>query len=134
MADLFLIAHKVRGEPAFDIASQMQCPMCQGLGLRDCDEVMCDCGECDGLGYWWIIPTSGHRAFPWWNLALAITDLDEGMQLVMDHNPTKLTWTIFAMPPSLPDHYISRAAPKVSLIEALGLNQPTPSAPIRRRV
>lgn len=40
--ELFLIAHKVRGEPAFDVAIQMQMP--------------------DGV--WWIIPTSGHRAYP----------------------------------------------------------------------
>lgn len=40
--DLFLIAHKVRGELAFDIATMLE------VG----DEV------------WWIIPTSGHRAYP----------------------------------------------------------------------
>jgi hypothetical protein len=48
MSEQFLILHKVRGKPAFDIAEQME------MG----DEV------------WWIIPTSGHRAYPWsfWKL------------------------------------------------------------------
>lgn len=36
----YLIAHKVRGAAAFDIAIKM--------------------------GDWWIIPTSGHRAHPYW--------------------------------------------------------------------
>jgi hypothetical protein len=39
MTELFLIAHKVRGEPALDVAQQMQ------VG----DET------------WWIIPTSDGR-------------------------------------------------------------------------
>jgi hypothetical protein len=38
----YLILHKVRGEPAFDIAEQIQI------------------GDEEG----WIIPTSGHRAYP----------------------------------------------------------------------
>lgn len=41
-SDLYIILHKVRGEPAFDIAQPIQ------IG----DEVS------------WIIPTSGHRAHP----------------------------------------------------------------------
>ena len=46
--ELYLILHKVRGEPAFDIASRL------------------DIGSAGG----WIVPTSGHRAYPyrWWNL------------------------------------------------------------------
>ena len=42
---MYLIAHKVRGERAFDVA------------------------ELDGNG-WWIIPTSGHRAYPYWTYKL----------------------------------------------------------------
>jgi hypothetical protein len=38
----YLILHKVRGEPAFDIADKLQI------------------GDEEG----WIIPTSGHRAYP----------------------------------------------------------------------
>lgn len=43
----FLILHKVRGEPAFDIAIE-----CEDMGT-----------ETDP-GPWWIVPTSGHRAYP----------------------------------------------------------------------
>jgi hypothetical protein len=42
MTDLYLILHKVRGEPAFDIAQKIIV------------------GKEEG----WIIPTSGHRAYP----------------------------------------------------------------------
>lgn len=59
----YLICHRVRGETAFDIAIRMKCPLCAN-GIRDCDEAMCDCGECQGSGYWWIVSTSGHRAYP----------------------------------------------------------------------
>jgi hypothetical protein len=44
MSELYLILHKVRGEPAFDIAQRMD--------VDGDDEP------------WWIIPTSGHRAYP----------------------------------------------------------------------
>lgn len=45
----YLIAHKVRGERALDIAIKME---------------MAD-------GPWWIIPTSGHRAYPYWTYLLS---------------------------------------------------------------
>jgi hypothetical protein len=47
--DLYLILHKVRGEPTYDVASPLQ------IG-----------GEAG-----WIVATSGHRAYPWklWPLA-----------------------------------------------------------------
>jgi len=35
----------------------MECPECGGHND--------DCDACEGEGYWWIIPTSGHRAYPW---------------------------------------------------------------------
>ena len=76
----YLIAHKVRGEPAFDVAIQMECPQCQGT----------TCPECDAGGFWWIIPTSGHRAYPYAEFEFA--------SLSLPPMPT--------MPPSLPDHYI----------------------------
>src|SRR6267142_5413347 len=59
MTELFLIAHSVRGEAAFDVAVQMECPHCNA-------NENVHCFDCDSLGYWWIIPTSGHRAFPYW--------------------------------------------------------------------
>jgi len=52
---LYLIAHKVRGELAFDVAIKMF--------VKD-DE------------FWWIIPTSGHRAYPFWNEVIDIKDPD----------------------------------------------------------
>lgn len=53
MSELYLILHKVRGKPAFDIAE-----LCEEMGT-DIDP-----------GPWWIIPTSGHRAYPFrqWRL------------------------------------------------------------------
>lgn len=62
-----LILHKVRGEPAFDVATELQ------IG--------------DELG--WIIPTSGHRAYPYqtWRL----DELGFG-------NPS-------IVPDGVPDHY-----------------------------
>lgn len=54
MSDQYLILHKVRGEPSFDIAEMME------VG----DEA------------WWIIPTSGHRAYPYrhWHLSEVLVD------------------------------------------------------------
>jgi len=54
MNDLFLIAHKVRGERAFDIAIQMEV----------------------GPEVWWIIPTTGHRAYPYWWVAFNQIDFE----------------------------------------------------------
>jgi hypothetical protein len=85
-APLYLVAHKVRGEVAFDIALQCTCPECNAAG----------CLECDGLGYWWIVPTSGHRAYPYWYYQL------KGL----------VAYTNVGQPPDgLPDHYQTSAAP-----------------------
>ncbi len=118
MTDLFLIAHKVRGEPAFDIAERMPCPYCS-VKVRDCiaPEVVYTathvngCPECDGDGHWWIVSTSGHRAYPY-NWAL--------------HDFEILLPPCEGMPPSLPDHYPTRQAKPEkssgkSLLAALGL-------------
>ncbi len=71
MSEPFLIAHVVRGEPAFDIAERLRCPVCepimQGLGYGTASNT---CKECEGEGFWWIIPTSGHRARPYWHWQL----------------------------------------------------------------
>jgi len=68
MNDLYLILHKVRGEPAFDVAQKIV------IG-----------GE-EG----WIIPTSGHRAYPsqWFELGI-ILPMFQGYEI----------------DPNLPDHY-----------------------------
>lgn len=121
MDELYLVAHKVRGEPAFDVATRIQCSECEGNSNKGREPYICF--ACDDLGYWWIIPTSGHRAYVYWSIPLKIEDLEEGLRLIMDHNPKLLTWTIFPMPESLRDHYPTVASPrKLSLSLAdLGL-------------
>ena len=71
----YLILHKVRGEPAFDIAINIG-------------------GEEDEM---WIIPTSGHRAYPlrYWSLGK--------MTYVCCIDP-KTEWAI-GDTDTLPDHY-----------------------------
>ncbi len=113
--DLFLIAHKVRGEPAFDIAERMDCPYCiPTQNFRTVEE----CVECSGDGFWWIVSTSGHRAYPWRSFPLS--------QLEGDVDQGYFEGIMFEMPPSLPDHYPTRQAkPEKSsgkgLLAALGL-------------
>jgi hypothetical protein len=79
MIELYLILHKVRGEPAFDIAQRLMI------------------GEEEG----WIIPTSGHRAYPchWYELpALNAFTIGKALEEVGSAD-----WD------ALPDHYtISR--------------------------
>jgi hypothetical protein len=110
----YLIAHKVRGERAFDVAERITCPECSGTSSFDNGE---GCIECDNLGYWWIIPTSGHRAYPYWDFQLG---------------PTKWPDEEVGDPPdSLPDHYITSASPKPAgfslkgVLAGLGLLKPT---------
>lgn len=103
---LYLIAHKVRGKAAFDIAIQMT--------VEDCpDEVF------------WIIPTSGHRAYPWWHHEL---DMGFAIDDILAELP---------MPADLPDHYARDYVPRdddtpSSLLAKLGLSRP--AEPLRRRV
>ncbi len=100
-----LIAHLVRGQPAFDIAIIL-------------DEV----GTESDPGPWWIIPTSGHRAYPYWfyNLNQMVVEGDHPAESVvmLDEVPEP--------PPNWPDHYAPSAAPKgqgliSNLAERLGL-------------
>jgi hypothetical protein len=67
---VYLILHKVRGEPAFDIAEQIQI------------------GDEEG----WIIPTSGHRAYPY-----ETWPLEAWGQPFIGNVPT--------IPDDWPDHY-----------------------------
>jgi hypothetical protein len=127
-AELYLIAHKVRGEPAFDIAERMTCAVCGQ------DEIAEDnahperwgctpgpgCQECNGLGYWWIIPTSGWRAYPWWNARLI--DIDDTYELDFVNSILKSPGP---MPPDLRDHYQVTAEPKRTIdVSALLQNAP----------
>lgn len=74
MSEPYLILHKVRGEPAFDIAIKW------AVGGPEVEE-------------WWIIPTSGHRAYPYWYMSL-----QEATKLVQ--------LPLSAIPPTdWPDHY-----------------------------
>lgn len=104
MTEPYLIAHLVRGEPAFDIAIRMDGPD------EDGDE-------------WWIIPTSGHRAYPFWS-----QELTNGFSI----EDILAEWPV---PPDLPDHYphsaspIPRTAPD---LRSLGLARPQPK--IARRI
>lgn len=105
MTELFLIAHCVRGEAAFDIAEKMDCPHCTDFDGPQTKE----CFDCEELGYWWIIPTSGHRAFPFGWQPLDTLDLAPGFAK--------------PMPPGWPDHYKVNMVPKID-IKALFRSEP----------
>ena len=78
--ELYLILHKVRGEPAFDIATCI--------------------GE-DGDGEIWIVPTSGHRAYPYraWQLNALHTEDGYCPPFILDVVESIDGW------PTWPDHY-----------------------------
>lgn len=102
MSEPFLIAHLVRGEPAFDIAIRLD------QIDEDGDEV-------------WIIPTSGHRAHPYWSDPLQWY-VDE----MCDVPPPPEGW---------PDHYPHSASPtprSAPDLRSLGLAKPKPK--IERRI
>jgi len=80
---LYLVAHKVSGTPAFDVAIQMP------MNVDGEEEI------------WWIIPTSGHRAYPYWSCELSqVDDLD-----IMHH--------LSQCPDPWPDHYWQPTDPKL---------------------
>lgn len=137
MSDLYLIAHKVRGEPAFDIAQRMECPECRGGSIvhsvsnyTNGTDTVINCSECDSLGYWWIIPTSGHRAYPYWDLPIH-SNGDWGWYINCDHDT--IMFTVGPAPLDLPDHYPARTDPtSPSLLDRLNLRPTQP--PIVRRI
>lgn len=86
---LFLILHKVRGAPAFDIAHQLE------IG--------------DEIG--WIIPTSGHRAYP-----LTMWDIDEVGVCEPGHGLCHVLHDDYPGWNALPDHYTTLAAPQAGPI------------------
>lgn len=114
--NLYLIAHKVRGEPAFDIA------MC-------CE----DMGTATDPGPWWISATWGWRAYPFWTQKL---DIEAGGM-----GTCYFDWDIPPMPEDATDIFEqSNDARKMtgadlaegtSLLHQLGLIKP--STPINRR-
>lgn len=128
MPELFLIAHKVSGEAAFDVAIQMECPICHDANsCGDYEGPQCE--ECEGEGHWWIIPTSGHRAYPYhyWPWDELTCDSHENYGDDINYVP------IIApeMPSGLPDHYPTLAAAERPKLDLAALMK---SAPIRRRV
>lgn len=69
--NLYLIAHKVRGEVGFDIAAQRACPLCSEFDSSAMEYVNPQgCPECDYKGYWWSSPTWGYRPYPFWWIRL----------------------------------------------------------------
>ena len=90
MDALYLILHKVHGEPAFDVASRLSIGSEEG----------------------WIIPTSGHRAYPWrhWRLE-DLADISDITSSGAHDQP----WTHDGdLPADWPDHYQASPAPITS--------------------
>ena len=94
MSDLYLILHKVRGEPAFDIAQNIMI------------------GNEEG----WIIPTSGHRAYPYQRWSL------------------DKQWHM-GIPEDWPDHYDAKrdTTPAIDHLRSLLRLKPKPVNTYRRR-
>lgn len=92
MTEPYLILHKVRGEPAFDIAVKLTAnPGELGHSFperADPEEI-------------WIIPTSGHRAYPY--ASAPLTDL----HFVYEGGIINTIKDMLAVPPpeDCPDHY-----------------------------
>jgi hypothetical protein len=93
----YLILHKVRGEPVFDIADRLRCPVCEPMrqGLDHGQDYAGNCTSCDD-GYWWIIPTSGHRAYPY---------VEWPLDSILPAGATDPDNLEYAIPPDWPDHY-----------------------------
>lgn len=80
----YLILHKVRNKPAFDIAIPLKI------------------GSEDG----WIIPTSGHRAYPYWSVPLNKVYLDEERNsMCIIPIPLEDVTALITIPSPWPDHY-----------------------------
>jgi hypothetical protein len=114
--ELYLILHKVRGEPAFDIAHQIE------IEGEEC----------------WIIGTSGHRAYPSWYISL-----NELMPITfIDDDTCEYHYTVgqalihgkLKVPDDWPDHYsVNKSQPEEklearSLLASLGLPTTTHNA------
>jgi hypothetical protein len=108
--ELYLILHKVRSEPAFDIAQKIEV------------------GKEEG----WIIPTSGHRAYPVQTWALSMNGVPE----IED------AYSIPDIPPDLPDHYDVKRDDNSHLVNTAReiltrkglISAPKPSQPTFRRL
>lgn len=122
--DLHLILHKVRGRPALDVAMPVT------LNTPDKEKA-------------WIIPSSGHRAYPWHAFPIYATVDNEGC-IGLGLN---IDTVMEPLPPDLRDHF-EPAGPKptikskdttttaIELLARIGLYQPEPEAPppLKRRI
>lgn len=95
---LYLIAHKVRGQATFDVAEKLQI------------------GQEEG----WIIPTSGHRAYPFVTI-----ELSSLVSAAYPHPDMSYESICRDIPADLPDHYSAndtKPKPQSDLsLEDLGL-------------
>ena len=93
--ELYLIAHKVRGALAFDVAHKLQIGTDEG----------------------WIIPTSGHRAYPFWHAELGTVFCSQ-LWAVMPQLPEDLRdhYEVDAKPPHRP---VRRAPSRTLTIDDL---------------
>src|SRR5262245_29009198 len=93
MSEPYLILHKVRGEPTFDIAIKI---------IARCEDVSTDCEEM------WIIPTSGHRAYPYrkWELS-ELADVSDINSFSAHDRP----YYRDEIPNDWPDHYATNDRP-----------------------
>lgn len=122
--NLFLIAHRVRGEPTFDIAERMDAP---------------EWGTLSDPAPWWIMPTTGWRVYPFWHYGpIGPEPTVDGPYFSID-----MCVPFPPMPPSHPDLYelnemfdpstpIPDRLDAPSLLLALGLIKPKQT--IRRRL
>ena len=119
--NLYLILHKVRGEPAFDIAIKVEPFFYTDLKGNSEEKIQ---GE-----PMWIIPTSGHRAYPsWWKSLeqLGVVMLpDTNFAWGMD-NISGTVQGLIPMPYEERDHYPAsepRAAPAVKHVPSKSVTQ-----------
>ncbi|MDE2106693.1 MAG: hypothetical protein KGL39_56280 [Patescibacteria group bacterium] len=103
----------MRGEPAFDIATQIEI----------------------GNETGWIIPTSGHRAYPYWHLSLdSMFWYDPQFEGLFGQRHVNMKGAVPDCPQDWPDHYPTRASPSFTgnLLTALGLAAPKTPTVTRR--
>lgn len=102
----FLIAHLVRGEPAFEVAERSPCMLCKGYETIDGSFIEPtrskeDCNYCHD-GWTWIVSTSGHRAHPYWHTKLSIHNINDGICMCLCGNDVHY---VPNPPTDWPDHY-----------------------------
>lgn len=122
---LYLIAHKVRGEPAFDIALRFDA-VPDRYDEKGRVLPYMDIFDDEEGAPWWVVPTSGRRAYPYWWCEM----WKLGYVLKPDGSVPSL---IQPMPTPWPDHYPPEPSPQ-NWAERLGLIKPKAkeTGPVRR--